>query len=125
MNQSLWKSLCQKFEKSFSTLLMTIMKLLEYKSKSISSTILGFTSIIFTTLFSTSLSLSLSSSPLSSFASTHLSTLPYTHQTDGLSSSKFCAKPSYLPTPTSLTALASFPGSGNTWIRYLIQQSSV
>lgn len=27
-------------------------------------------------------------------------------------------------TKTGLTALASFPGSGNTWLRYLLQQST-
>ncbi len=26
--------------------------------------------------------------------------------------------------PGPLTALASFPGSGNTWLRYLLQQAS-
>lgn len=25
---------------------------------------------------------------------------------------------------TGLTALASFPGSGNTWLRYLLQQAT-
>ena len=30
----------------------------------------------------------------------------------------------YLDPPGPLTALASFPGSGNTWIRYLLQQAT-
>ena len=30
----------------------------------------------------------------------------------------------YLDPPGPLTALASYPGSGNTWIRYLIQQAT-
>ena len=30
----------------------------------------------------------------------------------------------YLDPPGPLTALASYPGSGNTWIRYLLQQAT-
>ncbi|XP_053207088.1 WSCD family member AAEL009094-like [Panonychus citri] len=40
------------------------------------------------------------------------------------SSGNFCIDPTVLPSPRPLTAFVSFPGSGNTWIRYLIQQSS-
>ena len=33
-----------------------------------------------------------------------------------------CTDLSLSPTPLPITALASFPGSGNTWIRHLIQE---
>merc|ERR1719362_1825564 len=40
-------------------------------------------------------------------------------------SRKWCNGPlKFLDPPLPLTALASFPGSGNTWARYLIQQAS-
>ena len=38
---------------------------------------------------------------------------------------KWCNGPiRYLDPPGPLTALASFPGSGNTWVRYLLQHST-
>ncbi|RWS30365.1 WSCD family member-like protein [Leptotrombidium deliense] len=36
----------------------------------------------------------------------------------------WCTKSEYRPEVGPLIALASFPGSGNTWIRYLLQQAS-
>ena len=42
-----------------------------------------------------------------------------------LKNPKWCNGPiRYLDPPGPLTALASFPGSGNTWIRYLLQQAT-
>lgn len=35
-----------------------------------------------------------------------------------------CSEPVYLNSSQHITALASFPGSGNTWLRYLVQQTS-
>ncbi|GIY42585.1 WSCD family member CG9164 [Caerostris extrusa] len=35
-----------------------------------------------------------------------------------------CVQPRFKKPPGPMTALASFPGSGNTWIRYLVQQST-
>lgn len=36
----------------------------------------------------------------------------------------WCIPLSLRATPGSITALASFPGSGNTWLRYLLQQAT-
>ena len=36
-----------------------------------------------------------------------------------------CVELGLSPSPLPLTALASFPGSGNTWVRHLIQQITV
>ncbi|KAJ8312255.1 hypothetical protein KUTeg_009628 [Tegillarca granosa] len=41
-----------------------------------------------------------------------------------LSKSAMCKKVELSSRPLTKTALASFPGSGNTWIRHLIQQST-
>ncbi|XP_046543868.1 WSCD family member CG9164-like [Haliotis rubra] len=35
-----------------------------------------------------------------------------------------CKTIGFSPTPMPLTALASFPGSGNTWLRHLVQQAT-
>lgn len=35
-----------------------------------------------------------------------------------------CKKPHLSQTPLPLTALASFPGSGNTWVRHILQQAT-
>ena len=35
-----------------------------------------------------------------------------------------CTDLSFSDSPLPLTALASFPGSGNTWLRHLVQQST-
>eukprot|EP00058_Branchiostoma_floridae_P026331 XP_002611822.1 hypothetical protein BRAFLDRAFT_83155 [Branchiostoma floridae] len=35
-----------------------------------------------------------------------------------------CTALRYSPTPLPITALVSFPGSGNTWLRYLVQQAT-
>lgn len=35
-----------------------------------------------------------------------------------------CVIPGYRNPPGPVTALASFPGSGNTWIRFLVQQAT-
>ena len=37
---------------------------------------------------------------------------------------KDCTKLGFSKTPLPLTALASYPGSGNTWLRHLIQQGT-
>lgn len=37
---------------------------------------------------------------------------------------EWCKPLGFLSTPGPVTALASFPGSGNTWLRYLIQQAT-
>ena len=39
-------------------------------------------------------------------------------------SKKWCNELKFVDPPGQLTALASFPGSGNTWVRYLIQQAT-
>lgn len=39
-------------------------------------------------------------------------------------SNKWCNELKFVDPPGQLTALASFPGSGNTWVRYLIQQAT-
>ncbi|KAL3271373.1 hypothetical protein HHI36_021857 [Cryptolaemus montrouzieri] len=36
----------------------------------------------------------------------------------------WCSELKFLDPPRSLIALASFPGSGNTWVRYLLQQAT-
>ncbi|KAJ8916603.1 hypothetical protein NQ315_000248, partial [Exocentrus adspersus] len=36
----------------------------------------------------------------------------------------WCSELRYLDPPGELVALASFPGSGNTWLRYLLQQAT-
>lgn len=36
----------------------------------------------------------------------------------------WCSHLTYLKPPRYITALASFPGSGNTWLRYLLQQAT-
>ena len=42
-----------------------------------------------------------------------------------LKNPKWCNGPiRFLDPPGPLTALASFPGSGNTWVRYLLQHST-
>ena len=45
--------------------------------------------------------------------------LPQTSQEE-----RDCARPQFSPNPLPSTALASFPGCGNTWSRHLIQQLS-
>lgn len=35
---------------------------------------------------------------------------------------RWCSDLSFVYPPRPATALASFPGSGNTWVRYLLQQ---
>ena len=35
-----------------------------------------------------------------------------------------CSPLSYISPPGPITALASFPGSGNTWVRHLLQQAT-
>ena len=35
-----------------------------------------------------------------------------------------CSPPVYMTPPGPLTAMASYPGSGNTWVRHLLQQAS-
>ena len=37
---------------------------------------------------------------------------------------EWCHELSFWAEPGPLVALASFPGSGNTWLRYLLQQST-
>lgn len=37
---------------------------------------------------------------------------------------QWCAELRYLDPPQQPVALASFPGSGNTWLRYLLQQAT-
>lgn len=37
---------------------------------------------------------------------------------------QWCAELKYLNPPRAIVALASFPGSGNTWLRYLLQQAT-
>lgn len=36
----------------------------------------------------------------------------------------WCSELKYLQPPKNVIALASFPGSGNTWLRYLLQQAT-
>lgn len=43
---------------------------------------------------------------------------------DNLASEKRARNNQYSAHSSSLTALVSFPGSGNTWLRYLLQQST-
>ena len=40
------------------------------------------------------------------------------------SSSKHCAERTFLNHKSPVTALVSFPGSGNTWLRYLLEQAT-
>lgn len=37
---------------------------------------------------------------------------------------QWCRDLHFLETPKATVALASFPGSGNTWLRYLLQQAT-